>query len=352
MTVTDRQPAAAAAPPAGRAYCLISPCRDEAEYARRTLDSVTRQSVPPALWVIVDDGSTDETPSILAEYAQRFDYIRVVRRDDRGARSVGPGVIDAFYAGFETVDTAKFDYVCKIDLDLDMPSTYFETLMQRMETDCRLGTCSGKPYFPGPSNHGKDFTGELISEACGDEMSVGMIKFYRTKCFEDIGGFVRQVMWDGIDCHRCRMLGWKACSWDDPQLRFIHLRPMGSSHKGILTGRMRHGFGQHFMGTGLAYMTASSIFRMARPPVLIGGVAMWWGYVKAAMTRQPRYDDRAFRQFLRRYQWQCLLRGKRAATEQLDKDGQATWDNKMVNASSDPAATCCGSKGQANFTTI
>src|SRR5687767_9721328 len=43
----------------GRRYVLITPCRDEAKYARRTLDSVAAQTVRPALWVIVDDGSTD-----------------------------------------------------------------------------------------------------------------------------------------------------------------------------------------------------------------------------------------------------------------------------------------------------
>jgi len=46
-------------------FHLVSPCRDETRYLRRTLDSVAAQSVPPALWVVVDDGSTDETPAIL-----------------------------------------------------------------------------------------------------------------------------------------------------------------------------------------------------------------------------------------------------------------------------------------------
>ena len=87
-----------------RRYLLISPCRDEAQYLRRTLDSVAAQSVPPALWVVVDDGSTDDTPAILEEYTRQLPYLRVVRRVDRGRRRVGPGVIDAFYAGLETVD--------------------------------------------------------------------------------------------------------------------------------------------------------------------------------------------------------------------------------------------------------
>ena len=75
-----------------RRYLLISPCRDEAQYLRRTLDSVAAQSVPPALWVVVDDGSTDETPAILEEYARRLPYLRVVRRTDRGAGRWGPAL--------------------------------------------------------------------------------------------------------------------------------------------------------------------------------------------------------------------------------------------------------------------
>jgi hypothetical protein len=168
--------------------------------------------------------------------------------------------------------------------------------------------------------------GSLISEKCGDENSVGMTKFYRVECFEEIGGFVRQVMWDGIDGHRCRMLGWVAASFDEPDLRFIHLRPMGSSHQGILTGRMRHGFGQYFMGTSLTYMTASAAFRMAHPPIVRGGAAMWWGYVKSMLERSPRYEDPEFRRFLRRYHRQCLLRGKSRATELLNEEQRHVFE--------------------------
>jgi glycosyltransferase involved in cell wall biosynthesis len=294
-----------------RKYLLISPCRDEASFMRQTLESVSRQSEPPALWVVVDDGSTDATPAILAEYAERLPYLRVVRREDRGRRSVGPGVIEAFEAGYRSVDAHGFDYVCKLDLDLELPPGYFAGLMSRMEADPRLGTCSGKPYAPGPD-------GRLRSEGCGDELSVGMAKFYRTECFEAIGGFVRAVMWDGIDCHRCRMLGWTAASWDAPELRFVHLRPMGSSQDGLWTGRWRHGAGQWFMGTALPYMTASAIYRLAYPPRIRGGVAMWLGFVSGMLARKPRYADAEFRRFLRRYQRECLLLGKRRATERLE----------------------------------
>lgn len=301
-----------------RRYVLITPCRDEAEHARTTLASIAAQTVPPALWLIVDDGSTDGTAQIIAEYAARYRFIKVIKRPDRGARAVGPGVVDAFYAGYETIDLQDFDYLCKLDLDLDLPARYFEILIERMEANPRIGTLSGKPYVL----VGKDY----IPEPCGNEMSVGMTKFYRVDCFQQIGGFVRQVMWDGIDCHRARMRGWVAASADDvAALRFTHLRPMGSSQKGILTGRARHGYGQYFMGTAPFYMLASSVFRMRSTPVVLGGLAMIWGYVRGAARRQPRLDDPEFRRFLRRYQRLCLLKGKPRATAQIEREQRGAW---------------------------
>jgi glycosyltransferase involved in cell wall biosynthesis len=292
-----------------RRYVVISPGRNEAKFMRQTLDSVIAQTVRPALWVIVDDGSTDDSPQILAEYAARHDWIRIVTRVDRGTRAVGPGVIEAFYAGYETIDPNDFGYICKLDLDLNLPPTYFEGLMARMENDPYIATCSGKAYIW--------LNGELVNERHGDETSIGATKFYRMSSFLALGGFVRQVMWDGIDGHQCRMRGWSACSWDAPELRFIHLRPMGSSQVGVLTGRMRHGYGQYFMGTSFVYMLANAVNRLNEKPYVIGSLAMLWGWLKSALQRQPRYEEPGFRAFLRHYQWRALVVGKARAVEEV-----------------------------------
>jgi len=301
-------------------YVIISPCRNEAGFMRNTLDSVVKQSVLPTLWVIVDDGSTDDTAKILLEYQQKHSFIKVVTRENRGHRSVGPGVIEAFYEGLEAFDLKRFDFICKLDLDLIMPPNYFKTLLARMVDNPRLGNCSGKPYYI------DKVTGDFVSEGCGDENAIGASKFYRRECFEEIGGFVRQVMWDGIDGHRCRQLGWVAMSWDEPDIRFTHLRPMGSSQQNIITGRIRHGFGQYFMGTGFVYMLVSGIYRMTKSPVVIGGLAMMWGYLKSWFKGVPRYEDKELSKFIRKYQWACLLKGKKKATEALNESQETLWN--------------------------
>jgi len=51
-----------------RRIVLVAPCRDEAQHMRRTLEALARQTLPPASVVVIDDGSTDDTPRILEDY--------------------------------------------------------------------------------------------------------------------------------------------------------------------------------------------------------------------------------------------------------------------------------------------
>jgi cellulose synthase/poly-beta-1,6-N-acetylglucosamine synthase-like glycosyltransferase len=295
-----------------RRYLLVSPCRDEAPYLQTTIDSVARQSVLPAKWLIVDDGSSDGTPRILDEAARAHSFIQIVRRDNRGHRLVGPGVIDAFYYGLSQVDLEAYDYVCKFDCDLEMPPRYFERVLEYFEKDPFLGTLSGKLHLR--------LSGKLVRERTGDENSVGPVKFYRRACFRDIGGFVREVCWDGIDGHMCRMKGWIAKSVDDPELRIVHLRQMGSSHLNLWNGRKRWGRGKYFMGSAPYYVAAVSLYRMAERPYVLGGLGILWGYVQARLGRLPRMTDPDYLRHVRRFERDALLFGKARTAERYHRD--------------------------------
>jgi poly-beta-1,6-N-acetyl-D-glucosamine synthase len=286
-----------------RRYLLISPCRDEADYLQITIDTVAAQTVRPTRWLIVDDGSSDETPRILARAAEKYPFIQVLRRDNRGQRSVGPGVIDAFYHGLSQVNLDDYDYVCKFDTDLEMPPRYFERALEHFERDPWLGTISGKLHL-------RNRRGELERERTGDENSVGPVKLFRTQCFKDIGGFVREVCWDGIDGHMARMKGWVACSVDDPEMRIVHLRQMGSSHVSLWHGRQRWGRGKYFMGSAPYYVAAVSLYRMLEKPFVLSGVGILLGYLKASLGDAPRMQDEEYLAFLRRFERDSLFFGK------------------------------------------
>src|SRR5690606_40322695 len=106
-------------------YVLISPCKDEAAHIERTLASVAAQTVRPALWVIVDDGSTDDSMAIVARWRARLPCIRVVTRAP-GARQVGGGVIRAFNEGLAAVDGAH-RVIATLDVELELARRTFES---------------------------------------------------------------------------------------------------------------------------------------------------------------------------------------------------------------------------------
>jgi hypothetical protein len=59
--------------------------------------------------------------------------------------------------------------------------------------------------------------------------------------------------------------------------------------------------------------------------MLIGSVAMLWGYLRSWLKGLPRYDDLEFRRFLRSYQHACLRLGKRAATARVNAERAHPW---------------------------
>ncbi len=131
---------------------------------------------------------------------------------------------------------------------------------------------------------------------------------------------MREVCWDGIDGHMCRMKGWVARSIDDPELRIIHLRQMGSSHINLWNGRKRWGRGKYFMGSTPSYMAAVALYRMAERPYVLSGLGILWGYLAARFGDAPRMTDREYLDYLRRFERESLLFGKtRTANRYHDK---------------------------------
>lgn len=284
---------------------IISPCRDEERTLERTIACMEAQTRPPLAWVVVDDGSSDRTPEILAAAQQEIPWLHVVRREDRGFRKVGGGVIDAFYAGLDSVEV-DYEFVAKMDVDLEFADTYLENVLRYFDEDENLASASGKVFRP----EGDGFVEEFMI----DDMVAGQFKLYRREAFEKIGGFVREVMWDGIDFHQARRHGYRTASVHDPELRIIHLRLMGSSDRSILHGRLRLGRGQWFMGSSLRYVIASGAFRMGEKPYLVGGLLIIAGYLHAALRGDARYPDLAFRADLQAWQSQRLRSLRRGRT--------------------------------------
>lgn len=283
---------------------IVSPARNEARTIAQTIACMEAQTLAPAQWIVVDDGSTDAMPAILERARARIPWLKVVQRQDRGFRKLGGGVIEAFNDGLAAADCA-YDYVAKMDVDLEFSPRYLETILCHFANDPQLAAASGKVY--------RRENGRLVEEFMIDEMVAGQFKLYRRSCFEKIGGFVAEVMWDGIDFHKARIAGFRTASLHDTELRILHLRLMGSSDQNIYRGRLRWGRGQWFMGSCFPYLLASACFRMREAPQIVGGLLILVGYLQAALAQQPRFAEPGFREHLHRWQYRRLrdlVRGK------------------------------------------
>lgn len=127
-------------------YVVVTPVRDEEAYLRLTVESIVKQTIRPAEYVIVNDGSKDRTRNIIEEYTQQYSWICGVHRQDRGFRKWGAGIIEAFYDGFHALTCQDWDFMCKLDGDLSFEPEYFEGTFQKFAQNPKLGIGGGFLY--------------------------------------------------------------------------------------------------------------------------------------------------------------------------------------------------------------
>src|SRR5215831_6505912 len=111
--------------PSQLTYVLITPARNEERFIEKLIQSMVSQTVLPLKWVIVNDGSTDATASIVGKYAAGHDWIELVNLSAHRDRSFAAKV-HAFNAGFERVKVLQFDVVGNLDSDVSFDVDYLE----------------------------------------------------------------------------------------------------------------------------------------------------------------------------------------------------------------------------------
>ena len=272
-------------------YIIISPVRDEAAYIEGTLTSVIRQTLQPSQWVVVDDGSTDATPEILEQFAQKTPWLRVVRRRDRGFRAAGSGVMDAFYAGLAAAQPGAWDFLVKLDGDLRFEPDYFERCLAKFEENPRLGIGGGVIYSA---------VGDRIVRERHPRFHVrGATKIYRADCWKHIGDLPRAPGWDTLDEVKANMLGWQTYSFEDVPL--LQRRPTGEA-AGQWRNWVKNGLACYLIGYHPLFMVARSMRRGLHPPYVIATAGAAWGFLSAALTRTPRVAEPVLVRYMQRQQ--------------------------------------------------
>jgi len=269
-------------------YAVVTPARDEAANLRRLAESMLAQRVRPAEWVVVDNGSTDETPALVGDLAARLGWIRLVTvPGDERARPGAP-VVRAFHAGLAAL-RREADVVVKLDADVSFDPDHFEVLLAAFAGRPRLGIAGGDCLeLDRGVWRAVPVTGAHVR---------GAERAYRRACLDQVLPLEERMGWDGIDELRATVHGWE--TEIVAGVGFRHHRPVGARDGGRRRRWLAQGEGAHYMGYRPSYIALRTLRRTLREPA---AAAMLWGYARAAVRREPRYADARVRDELRRGQ--------------------------------------------------
>ena len=262
-------------------YVVVSPVKNEAAFVLRTLESVCSQTVRPHRWVIVDDGSTDGTKEILERFAEANTWIRLSHRDPGAPRQPGARGIQNFQVGYDLLGNDAFDFIVKLDCDLEIPPDYFEQMLKRFGDDPKLGIASG--IYLERRDDG------WVPVHLPTYHAAGAMKMVRTECFRDIGGFVAAPGWDTVDEIKAQVRGWTTKHF--PDLQVLHLKDEGSGVGFLKMSRMS-GEIHYLTGGGAIFFGVKALHRLLfGRPFVTGSLAMVAGYLTCVVKRRKKLVD-------------------------------------------------------------
>jgi glycosyltransferase involved in cell wall biosynthesis len=280
-------------------YVLITPARNEQAFIGQTIESVIAQKIPPLKWVIVSDGSTDDTDAIVSRYAAEHPWIELVRMPERRERHFA-GKVYAFRAGHERLAGLQYHVIGNLDADITFDPEYLSYLVSRFEKNPKLGV-AGTPYEEGgkPAYDYRFASMDFVPGAC---------QMFRRECFAEIGGYqpITGGTVDSIAVITARMKGWDTRIFTDKTC--IHHRLSGTAQSSVLKARFKCGAKDYALGNHPLFEVFRTIFQMTRSPIVAGGMAMFWGYAWSWIQRKDRPASAELVAFRRREQIERLKR--------------------------------------------
>lgn len=282
-------------------YILITPAKNEEKDLPIVAESIIRQSILPKLWIIVDDGSTDNTPQIINNLKNSFEWIISLRLPQH------PRDITFHYSyvcknGFDNAieychaNNIEYGFVGLLDADTVLEEKYFEKLFQEFNKDKRLGIASG---------HIIDLTSDPIHwdtvkrDWPDSKMPRGSGRLWRGTCFFETGGYLVEPSPDSISNIKAHLRGWKIA-------QFGHViaiqKRQTSGAEGLWKGYFINGGNAYYLNKHPLLVLLGSIHYSCRKPYY-HGLAYLNGYILMWCRHSEKIKD----QEIRDYYWNNRL---------------------------------------------
>lgn len=271
-------------------YILITAARNEEDHIEKTIRSVIAQTILPAKWVIVSDGSTDRTDEIVNQYVDTHDFILLLRRSADQKRNYGSKA-RALKLAYEQLTNLEYDFVGNLDADVSFGSMYYERVLSKFDANTRLGVAGGARFDL--------LNGRFRKIYPARNSAGGPTQFFRRQCYEEIGGYL-PLRFGGLDTvaeTMARMHGWEVETF--PDLEVFHYRCTGTAGGGTVRAKFKAGVIAYSVGYHPLFEVARCVFRLFDRPPVIGSFSLLAGYCWAALKRYERQVPDDFVRYLR-----------------------------------------------------
>lgn len=280
-------------------HLVIIPAYNEEDNIHNALNSIIEQSVRPTKLIVVDDGSTDDTPSILSSYAEKHPWIKIVSNHNKDPRATGAKIVRAFNLGLDSENFREYDIISKFDADLVFPKDYFESIISTFDEDKNIGLTGGICVI----QDGEDWKEEKVSK--GDHIR-GALKSYRTEAFDQMDGLKTFMGWDSADEFILRFHHWKIKRLD--HLKVKHHRETNQLNGWVKTSKLNAQV-FHNLDYGLFIGTISSLKRgLVYKPLVVSGILTLIYFLAGYFKGDRRKLDPAVGKFIRSYRRNSILK--------------------------------------------
>ncbi len=273
---------------------IIIPVYNEQAHLEHMLKALVVQTIKPTQVIIVDDNSTDNTPSIIKKFVDSFAWITTVNTKTRSKHSPGAKVIEAFYKGYEKCNPDS-ELIGKFDADIVLPTNYLEKMVAIFASDKLIGMAAGNLYIKKRDT--------WVFEDISEKTKVrGPIKLYKKECFDAIGGLKKSIGWDTVDVLLAAFHGWKTKT--DPLAHVKHLKPTGNDYTSGAKYSQGEAFYKMRYTKTLARIAALKLAVTKKDPLFY--LYCMRGYSISKKKQQAFIVTQQEGEFIRNFRWKAI----------------------------------------------
>lgn len=280
--------------PPANSYVLVTAARNEEQCIGLCIESVLSQSILPCKWVIVSDGSNDDTEKIAKKYVKDHPFIQLIRKELNQEMKGFASKVYALNMGVKLLIGIDYFLIGHLDADITLEKEYYAIMLDKFNSNPKLGITGG--YFFEREH------GVFKCHASNSPWSVaGGVQLFRSKCYQDIGG-LKPMPLGGEDWHaeiQARMQGWEVEAL--PDVPVFHHNP-GVAKRGIIREAIRGGSMDYLMGTHPLFEFVKCVRRVKQKPYLVFAIIRMYGFLKPYLMRQRRQVTKDVMIFLRNEQ--------------------------------------------------